>query len=71
MFSDTSYVIFSDCVHFSLFWSLLEWCSFHRNHVQLYYVVSMESWKTIILIGEVLEVLMEYLNKNLGGKKNL
>ena len=31
----------------------------------------MESWKTIILIGEVLEVLMEYLNKNLGGKKKL
>lgn len=25
----------------------------------------MESWKTVILIGEVLEVLMEYLNKNL------
>ena len=26
----------------------------------------MESWKTIILIGAVLEVLIEYLNKNLG-----
>lgn len=31
-------------------------------------MVSMESWKTIILIGAVLEVLIEYLNKNLGKK---